>query len=106
MTEATQVSSGFELDAGTIAIYLEVPRSQIVLLQVIFESYEGVAIVRTLSPVRSLVSLLFPPTQHATVLAVLHSIAQVIPWRMVPQPSSGETERELGYYRKSKEEKV
>ena len=74
------------------------------MLQVTFESYEGVAVVRTLSPARSLVSLLCPPSQRELVQQILHSIANEIPWRMVPRSEAGDFERELGYFRKSKEE--
>jgi len=102
--EGAPAAQGEAIDEGTIAFYLEVPRSQIVMLQVIFESYEGVAVVRTLSPTRSLVSLLCPPSQRELVIQILHSIAHQIPWRMVTRAEAGDFERELGYFRKSKEE--
>lgn len=69
-----------ELDADTVAFYLEVPRSQIVLLQAYFELYDGVGTVRTMEGERALVCILTTPTMKEDCMGVLEAIRQQVSW--------------------------
>lgn len=70
-----------ELDADLLAFYLEVPRHQIVLLQVYFELYDGVGTVRTLEGDRSVVSVLTTHSQKADCVRVLNAIREQVQWQ-------------------------
>ena len=71
------------VDSDTYVWYLEVESPKIVLLQTIFESYEGVGIVRTLSRDRGLVCILSTPSMEGVVRGVLESLHEVVPWKLV-----------------------
>lgn len=75
------------LDAHTYAICLEVPATKIVLLQGIFENYEGIGTVRTLDIERSLVCILTTPSMVQDCIDVLHAIEYTVPWRAVECPA-------------------
>lgn len=75
------------LDAHCLAIYLEVPGSKIVELQALVESYEGLAIVRTISVRDALICILAAPDQFQATTALLDSIVNQIPWRLVSRPA-------------------
>ena len=91
-----------KLDNECLALYLEVPGSQIVLLQAYFELHEGVAITRTISVARSLICLLTTPSMLNDCLAILASIRHNIEWRFVQKPSEADRELFHGYSRKGK----
>ena len=103
MTQSSQRSpaDGVDyVDSETVAIYLEVPGSKIVLLQGYFELYEGVGIVRTVDVRRSLLCILTTPSMVDDCLAVLDAISEQIPWRPAPLPEQADRERYLGYFKK------
>ncbi len=90
------------LDSETSVWYLEVESSKIVLLQTIFESYEGVGTVRTLNRERGLVCILSTPSQAKIVEGVLESLHEVIPWSAVnPEEAVKEVLREGNFSRTS-----
>ncbi|MEY4701956.1 MAG: hypothetical protein RL326_2143 [Pseudomonadota bacterium] len=70
------------VDQHSVALYLEVPRSQVVLLQAYFDLYDGVATVRTLQSDRSVVCVLTTPSQLDTCLGVLHTVRAQVTWQV------------------------
>ena len=87
-----------QLDPYTYAIYLEVPGSKVVLLQGLFENYEGLGTVRTLDIRKSLVCILTTSSVKDECLAALNGIKSLVPWREVEKPE--EASRILGYFKK------
>lgn len=75
-----------KLDEQTYVIYLEVPPSQVVLLQGLFELYEGLGTVRTLDIPRSLVCILTTPSFIEDCIDVLEAIEYTVKCRVVPRP--------------------
>lgn len=69
-----------QLDADTVAFYLEVPRSQMVLLQAYFELHDGVGMVRTLEGERPLACILTTPSMKEDCIGVLEAIKQHVAW--------------------------
>lgn len=92
-----------KLDEHTYAIYLEVPGPAIVLLQGIFELYEGLGIVRTLSVQHSLVCILTVPDMYEDCARVLNAIQNIVPWKTAPVPEKEIRELYHGYNRKGKD---
>ncbi len=70
------------LDPDSVAIYLEVPRSNVVLLQAYFELYDGVGTVSTLQGDRPVVCVLTPPTQLDACLSVLDAVRGQVSWQV------------------------
>jgi len=68
------------VDDNTVAFYLEVPRSHVVLLTVYFELYDGVGTVRTLDKEVALVCVLTTPSQLDDCVGVLHAIREHVSW--------------------------
>ena len=68
------------LDGDTVAFYLEVPRSHVVLLQVYFELYDGVGTVRTLDGEGAIVCVLTTPSLLQDCIGVLHAIQEHVAW--------------------------
>ncbi len=68
------------IDATTVAFYLEVPRSHVVLLTVYFELYDGVGTVRTLDKEGAVVCVLTTPSQAQDCVNVLHAIREQVSW--------------------------
>jgi hypothetical protein len=62
------------LDEGTVALYLKVAGSRIVLFQAIFETYEGLGTVRTIDVRKALVSVITTPSQVPDCQSLLTSI--------------------------------
>ena len=69
-------------DPNIIALYLEVPRSQVVLLQAYFELYDGVGTVRTLEGEKPVVCVLTTPGQLEDCLSALEAIRGQVQWRI------------------------
>jgi len=72
-----------QLDPTTLALYLELTPSKVVLFQAIFESYEGVATVRTVDKEGSLVCLLTTPDMLQECFRILDSVREELAWRPV-----------------------
>lgn len=88
-----------QLDSQLTAIYLQVPGSQVVLLQAMFELYEGVAVVRTLSIKKSLVAILTTPSMLKVCEGVLDSIKDQIPWQEIARPAEAVEQLIMGYFK-------
>jgi len=89
------------IDAGTWAYYLAVPSEKVVLLQALFELYEGLGTVRTLNLRKSLVCVLTTPTVGADCRRALEAIRLLIPWQPVARPEEAERQLYLGYFHES-----
>lgn len=78
------------IDADTVAFYLEVPRSHVVLLTVFFELYDGVGTVRTLDKEGAVVSVLTTPSHVQDCIGVLNAIREYVAWVpcAVPPPEA------------------
>jgi len=70
-----------QLDPHTWGIYLEVPGSKVVLLQALFELYEGLGTVRTIDIKRSLVCVMTTNTLLEQCLSALQELRSEVPWR-------------------------
>jgi hypothetical protein len=97
-----------KLDENTVAIYLEIPGSQIVELQAYFELYEEIGIVRTLSVRKSLVCVLTTNEMMKDCIELLHSLrdnngSENIRWRAAPRPDEETRALYHGYSKKGKE---
>jgi hypothetical protein len=68
------------IDENTVAFYLEVPRSHVVLITVYFELYDGVGTVRTLDKESAVVCVLTSPSQSQDCINVLYAIRDRVSW--------------------------
>ena len=88
------------IDEETSVWYLAVDSAKIVLLQTIFESYEGVGIVRTLDKDRGLVCILSTPSNEQNVESLLASLHDVVAWKeVVPEERIREVLRDGDFSR-------
>jgi hypothetical protein len=76
------------LDPTTVAFYLRVPRSHVVLLQAYFELYDGVGTVRTTQGSEPVLCVLTPTSQQEDCMNVLAAIRGEVHWEVAPQPAS------------------
>jgi len=88
------------LDQYTLVAFLTVPEMNLVKLQAIFESYEGIAMVRTLDMRRHLVSILTTPEMRPWCDALLTEIQAETEWRAAPPPPQPDFELVFGYSKK------
>jgi hypothetical protein len=86
------------LDEHTFAIFLIVPPREVVLLQSIFELYEGVGTVRTLEVKRSLTCIITTKELLSDCLHILDQIHTLIDWTAADPPL--ENDAWIGYRRK------
>ncbi len=104
------------LDDQTVAIYLEIPGSQIVELQGYFELYEGIGLVRTLSVKKSLVCVITTLDMLSDCKALLYSLREAGPnisihgdnsirWRAVEPPDEETKKLYHGYQNKDGQKK-
>ena len=91
-----------KLDEHACALYLEVPRAQLVALQAYFETYEGVGLVRTLDMRRSLVCILTTPAMLDDCLRLLAYLQPEIGWQTATRPPDLDAERFLGYFKRNR----
>jgi hypothetical protein len=68
-------------------IFLHVPREQIAYVKFVFESYEGVAVTRTLDRHAALLVVLVAPDFLAVAHGVVAALAEETQCREVPRPS-------------------
>jgi hypothetical protein len=67
-------------------IFLQVPREEIAYVKFVFESYEGVAVTRTLDRRAALLVVLAAPDFLPAARAIVDALAAEIPCREVPRP--------------------
>ena len=68
------------IDSDTVAFYLEVPRSHVVLLQVFFELYDGVGTVRTIDGESAIACVITTPSQLSDCVGALYAIREHVAW--------------------------
>jgi len=74
------------MNTDLIEIYLRIQREDIALIKFVLESYEGIAIVRTIDRKRATVVVLAMPDLIEHVRAVLASLREHMDWHEIPPP--------------------
>lgn len=78
---------------GGVVLFLEAPTHAIVILQAIFESYEGIGLVRTMDSKKGILTILSTVDTFDEVTRVLASLQETIPWRYCSDLSDGRREQ-------------
>ena len=81
-----------------LIIYLRIPTENIAILKFIIESYEGLAIVRTLSADRGELVILGTADNEATLRELLQSLEQDLNIALIPQPDNASADWLLADY--------
>lgn len=68
-------------------IYLQVQPGDIGFAQAVFESYEGVGIIRTLDRKKAIIVLLVPDDFLSTARSILASLKSEVPLAEIPRPA-------------------
>jgi len=63
----------------TISLFIQIPPREIAYLNFVFESYEGVAAVRTVDPREGIVELMVPPAYQEEIQEILKDLAKEFP---------------------------
>jgi hypothetical protein len=63
----------------TISLLIQIPPREIAYLNFVFESYEGVATVRTVDPRKGIVELMVPPHYQEEIKEILKDLAEEFP---------------------------
>ena len=74
------------MDSSVIPIYLRVAPADIAFVKFVFESYEGVGIVRTIDRHAAIIVVLAVPDFLDTARKILDSLQAAIPWTEVDAP--------------------
>lgn len=74
-------------DPATVAFYLRVPKSHVVLLQAYFELYDGVGTVTTMQADDPVVCVMTSITQQDDCIKVLEAIRGEILWQITSWPT-------------------
>jgi hypothetical protein len=90
-----------EVDELTCAIYLLVPKNQVVNLQAYFELYEGLGTLRTVSIRDSLVCIVCTKDLLNDCKLALIDLQQEINWRVAPKSAIAEEDFINSYGQKS-----
>jgi len=67
----------FSMD--TISLFIKIPPCEIAYLTFVLESYEGVAVMRTIDPGRGIVEVMVPPSYEKELGEILTDLAQEFP---------------------------
>jgi hypothetical protein len=78
------------ITTDVVPIYLRVDPRDIGLIKFVIESYEGVAIVRTVDRRAAIIVLLAVPDFLDHARAILASVAALAPWQEVPAPAESD----------------
>ncbi|NLF24173.1 MAG: DUF4911 domain-containing protein [Deltaproteobacteria bacterium] len=89
-----------ELDSHTSVVFLHVPAAKLVVLQALFETYEGLGLVRTLDMRRGLISILAAPDMQQDCTALLKAVWEQTGWRNAAVPDALERDLLFGYFKK------
>ena len=74
-----------------VELYLHLPPGDIAYVKFIFESYEGIAVTRTIDRTAAVIVLLVAADLEDEARAILASIRDEVPWRAVdPPPAPGD----------------
>ena len=63
----------------TISLLIQIPPEEIAFLSFVLESYEGVAIARTVDPLQGLVELMVSPDYQEEMREILKDLSQQFP---------------------------
>jgi hypothetical protein len=63
----------------TISLFIKIPTTEIACLNFILESYEGVAVVRTIDPREGIVEVMVPPSYQEEIKEILKDLATEFP---------------------------
>lgn len=63
----------------TISLFIQIPPREIAYLNFVFESYEGVAAIRTIDPREGVVELMVSPHYQEETREILKSLAEEFP---------------------------
>ena len=63
----------------TISLFIKIPPREIAYLTFVLESYEGVAVMRTIDPRRGIVEVMVPPSYEKELGEILTDLAQEFP---------------------------
>ena len=63
----------------TIFLLIQIPPHEIAYLNFVFESYEGVAAVRTIDPRKGIVELMASPHYQEEIREILKDLAEAFP---------------------------
>ena len=63
----------------TISLFIQIPPREIAYLNFVFESYEGVAAVRTVDPREGIVELMVPIAYQEEIREILKDLAEEFP---------------------------
>jgi hypothetical protein len=74
------------MNPDLIEISLRIEREDVALIKFVLESYEGIAIVRTIDRKRATVVVLAMPDLIEHVRAVLESLREHMEWHEIPLP--------------------
>ena len=72
--------------ADIVELYLHLPPGDIAYVKFIFESYEGIAVTRTIDRTAAVIVLLIAADLEGEARAILASIRDEVPWREVGPP--------------------
>ncbi|MBI3767501.1 MAG: DUF4911 domain-containing protein [Deltaproteobacteria bacterium] len=67
-----------------VELYLRLPPDDIAYVKFIFESYEGIAVVRTIDRAAAVIVLLIAADLEGEARAILQSLRAEVPWQEVP----------------------
>ncbi len=71
-----------------VELHLRVPPEEIAFVKFIFESYEGIAVVRTLDPAAAVIVVIVAADFASDARAILEAIRAEVAWTEVPPPSA------------------
>lgn len=75
-----------DLQSGIVEIWIELAPTDIAFVKFVFESYEGVAVVRTGDRKRAVIVLLVAADFVADARAILADLGRRVAWRELPAP--------------------
>jgi hypothetical protein len=70
-----------------VEVYLRLPPTEIAYLKFIFESYEGIAVLRTIDRNAAVIVLLIAADLEGEARAILESLRAEVEWHEVPPPA-------------------
>ncbi len=82
---------------GVVPIFIEIARRDIALLKFLFESYEGVAVIRTLDQRKAVIVALVSRDFEDVARGMLASVRDSLTFREIPPPSGADDDWLLRY---------
>jgi hypothetical protein len=69
-----------------VELYLKIPAAEIAYVKFIFESYEGIAVVRTIDRREAIIVLMIAADLVAEARGILDALKAEVAWEEVPPP--------------------